>query len=99
MNVAVIVRSRNDIAFTKQTLDALLAQSFTDFKIVAFDNSSTDGTRQIYDEYKNIEVVDIPEGAYIPGKILNLAVALVKADFMSLIILMRFLKMNIGLKP
>ena len=80
MNVAVIVRSRNDIAFTKQTLDALLAQSFTDFKIIAFDNSSTDGTRQIYEKYKNIEVVDIPEGAYIPGKILNLAVALVKAD-------------------
>ena len=63
MKVSLIIRSRNDIAFAKQTLDALHTQSFTDFKIIAFDNSSTDGTRQIYDEYKNIEVVVIPKGA------------------------------------
>ena len=80
MKIAVIVRSRNDIAYAKQTLSALQGQTFSDFKIFAFDNSSTDGTRQVYENAGNIEIIDIPEGAYIPGKILNMAVSHTKAD-------------------
>jgi glycosyltransferase involved in cell wall biosynthesis len=38
---------RNGERFLQQTLDALLAQSFTDFELVVADNGSTDGTEEI----------------------------------------------------
>lgn len=80
MKIAVIVRSRNDIAFASKTLEALRGQTFSDFKIFSFDNASTDGTHKMLEDFGNIEIVDVPEGSYVPGKILNLAVQKVKAD-------------------
>ena len=77
--IAIIVRSRNDIAFAEHTLSAIRSQSVADFSVHAFDNASTDGTRKVLENY-NIEIIDIPEGAYVPGKTLNLAVSKVQAD-------------------
>lgn len=79
MRIAIILRSRNDIAFAQHTLEALYAQKYNFQKIYCFDNSSTDGTHKILENF-GIEIIDIPEGSYIPGKILNLAVAKTKAD-------------------
>lgn len=79
MKIAIVVRSRNDIAFAQHTLDALHSQRFEFQKIFCFDNSSTDGTRKILEKF-GVEIVDVAEGAYVPGKILNLAVAKTNAD-------------------
>ena len=79
MKIAIVVRSRNDIAFAQHTLEALRSQRCEFQTIFCFDNSSTDGTRKMLEKF-GVEIVDVAEGAYVPGKILNLAVAKTNAD-------------------
>lgn len=79
MKIAIMVRSRNDIAFAQRTLEALHSQKYEFQKIFCFDNSSTDGTHKILENF-GVEIVDIAEGVYVPGKVLNLAVAKTNAD-------------------
>lgn len=45
----------NGERFLRQSLDALLAQTFTDFELIISDNASTDGTAAICDEYANLD--------------------------------------------
>jgi rhamnosyltransferase len=71
--VSIVIRSRNDAPFIQQVLDKISEQTFSDYEILNFDNASTDGTREIIDQYKNIRSFSIPDGSYIPGKVLNLA--------------------------
>jgi glycosyltransferase involved in cell wall biosynthesis len=49
--VTVVVPVRNGEAFIGQTLDSLLAQTFTDFVVVVIDDASTDGTDAILQRY------------------------------------------------
>ena len=79
MKIAIAVRSRNDIEFAEHTLKALYLQKCEFQKIYCFDNSSTDGTRETLEKF-GVEIVDVAEGSYVPGKILNLAVAKTDAD-------------------
>jgi len=72
--VSIVVRSRNDAAFMRRTLEALRRQRLRDFEILSFDNASTDGTRAILDDYEEVRRFDVPEGAYVPGRVLNRAV-------------------------
>ncbi|NCB84192.1 MAG: glycosyltransferase family 2 protein [Candidatus Moranbacteria bacterium] len=71
--VSIVIRSRNDAPFIKRVLDKISEQTFSDYEILIFDNASTDGTREIIDQYDNIRSFSIPDGSYIPGKVLNLA--------------------------
>lgn len=69
--VSIVIRSRNDAPFIKQVLDKISEQTFSDYEILNFDNASTDGSREIIAQYKNVRLFSIPDGAYIPGKVLN----------------------------
>ncbi len=71
--VSIAMRTRNDAPFVEKTIKAILSQSFSDFELLAFDNASTDGTREILEKFPQIKIFDIPEGKYIPGKVLNFA--------------------------
>lgn len=71
--VSIVIRSRNDASFIKRVLDGISGQTFSDFEILSFDNASTDGTRKIIAQYDNIRLFSIPEGGYVPGKVLNFA--------------------------
>ncbi len=79
MKISIVLRSRNDIEFAEHTLKALHSQKCEFQKILCFDNSSTDGTHKILENF-GVEIIDVPEGTYVPGKILNSAVAKTSAD-------------------
>ncbi len=69
--VWVVMRSRNDIALVGKTLEGIRKQSMP-CRLLVLDNASTDGTRELAAKYAD-RIVDIPEGAYIPGAVLNRA--------------------------
>lgn len=72
--VSIVVRSHNDIRFIRETLSMLLAQDFPDLEILSCDDASTDGTAACIDEFSGIRKLSRPEGAYVPGRTLNIAV-------------------------
>lgn len=67
--VSIIIRARNDMPLIARTIEGIKQQSLP-YKIFAFDNESTDGTRQELDKIAQ-QVVNVPAGTYVPGKILN----------------------------
>lgn len=69
--ISIIVRSKNDVIYIKNTLEKILHQNLQGFKILNFDNASTDGTKEIIAKYENILSFSILKGTYIPGKVLN----------------------------
>jgi len=71
--ISIVLRSRNDAQFAEKTAAAILSQKLAAFEILDFDNASTDGTREIMAKFPQIRIIDVPEGAYVPGKILNAA--------------------------
>jgi rhamnosyltransferase len=66
----IVLRSHNDGAHVGDTLAGLRRQTVP-FRLLAIDNASTDGTREMVAGAADA-VVDIPDGAYVPGPVLNL---------------------------
>lgn len=67
--ISIIMPLRNAERFLRETLDSVIAQSFKDWEILAFDGDSTDGTKSILAgygvKYPNIRSVSAPsENAY-----------------------------------
>jgi rhamnosyltransferase len=73
MTVTIIIRSRNDADIIARTLKGVFEQSFRDFEVINFDNASTDGTLEKIKQF-NTRIVAVPEGSYVPGRVLNQAV-------------------------
>lgn len=73
--ISIVMRSRNDAEFAERTINAILSQTEQDFELLSFDNASTDGTAEIIAKYPQIKKFKVPEGAYVPGRVLNAAVA------------------------
>jgi len=72
MTVTIIIRSRNDADIIERTLKGVFEQSFRDFEVINFDNASTDGTLEKIKQF-NTKIVPVPEGSYVPGRVLNQA--------------------------
>ena len=69
MKPCIIMRSHNDMPIIADTLSKLYEQD-RPFELIVFDNESTDGTLEEIRKYTS-RVFNIPEGAYIPGRVLN----------------------------
>jgi rhamnosyltransferase len=69
MKTVVVMRARNDMPLVKETVDKVLKQTIPTF-LLAFDNGSTDGTREYLQAHANA-LVDIPADEYVPGRVLN----------------------------
>ena len=74
MNPCIIMRSHNDLPIISETLQKLHSQSHP-FELICLDNESTDGTVGELRKYTN-RVFNIPRGAYIPGRVLNMGMEL-----------------------
>ncbi|MDA8018977.1 MAG: glycosyltransferase [Thermoanaerobaculia bacterium] len=66
---SVVVRSFNDRATVEQVLLGIRGQSVST-RILVFDNDSEDGTTEIARKLAD-EVIRVPRGNYIPGRVLN----------------------------
>jgi glycosyltransferase involved in cell wall biosynthesis len=51
MTVSVIVPNYNHARYLKQRIDSILNQTYRDFEIIILDDCSTDGSREIIDNY------------------------------------------------
>jgi len=76
--VPVVVRAQNDMPVIAETLK-MISQQTVPAEIYAFDNSSNDGTRDELLKYAK-EIIDIPVGKYVPGKVLNHAMRIITGD-------------------
>ena len=70
--ISVLMRSHNDSAYIRQTVEALLAQEVDDsVEIISCDDRSTDGTAEYLRSIPEIRHIAPPEGRYVPGRTLN----------------------------
>ncbi len=74
----VIMRSRNEGAHVLQTLKALRAQTLP-HRLIVLDNDSTDGTAPALAKAADV-MITVPEGAYVPGEVLNRGAGLVETE-------------------
>lgn len=83
----VVVRCKNEMPFTRRTLEALRQQLPVVGRVVFIDSGSTDGSRECAVEH-GVHVVDIEPSSYVPGRVINMGmretsspvVAFVNAD-------------------
>ncbi|MCF7946217.1 MAG: glycosyltransferase [Spirochaetia bacterium] len=76
--ITIVMRARNDMPLISETLSMLSCQTLP-FELYAFDNSSNDGTRDELLKYAK-EIIDVPIGKYVPGKVLNHAMRITEGD-------------------
>ncbi len=74
MTPFVVMRSHNDMPLIAETLVRLHDQDGA-FELICLDNESHDGTLDELRKYTN-RIVNIPQGSYVPGKVLNLGMEL-----------------------
>ena len=54
--VSIILNVRNGSAFLREALDSVMAQTFTDWELIAWDDCSTDDSARIIAEYNDPRV-------------------------------------------
>lgn len=74
MTPFVVMRSHNDMPVIAETLAALYRQDHP-FELICLDNDSHDGTTEELRKYTD-RIVNIPQGSYVPGRVLNLGMEL-----------------------
>jgi rhamnosyltransferase len=74
--VAIIMRAFNEMPHVQRSMAMLECQTFRDFDLYAVDSGSTDGTLQALEgACGEAGVKQIPPEDYMPGKVLNNAIA------------------------
>jgi rhamnosyltransferase len=74
----IIMRSHNDMPLIAETLSRLHEQDHS-FELICLDNASDDGTVEQLRKYTD-RIVNIPQGSYIPGRVLNLGMELATSE-------------------
>jgi hypothetical protein len=84
MDVSVIVRFHNEAPYLEATLRSVKHQRFPngDVEIIAVDNNSVDGSRDIAERYAD-QILTLD--TYWPGKALNLAIEMARGRYISVL--------------
>jgi rhamnosyltransferase len=77
--VHVVLRAHNDMPLVAETLRNLARQKHP-MVLTAFDNASSDGTLEEIRKYTD-RIHHVPAGGYVPGRVLNQAMAATEGDF------------------
>ncbi len=80
--VSVILPVYNGERYLSQALEGIFSQSFRDFEIIAVDDGSTDGSRQIL-EARRDQIVILSQSNGGPGKARNLGVKHSAGDYLA----------------
>jgi rhamnosyltransferase len=67
----IVMRCFNDEWVVGDTLEAIHSQTGPGFRVVAIDSGSTDRSVDIIRSFP-VQLIEIPPGTYIPGRVLNL---------------------------
>jgi rhamnosyltransferase len=78
MTPFVVMRSHNDMPVIAETLVGLHGQDHP-FELICLDNESQDGTIEELNKYTR-SVITIPQGSYVPGRVLNLGMELTSSE-------------------
>ena len=78
--ISIILRAKNEMPWVRSTLEMLRKQDRQDFELLCVDSGSTDGTWQFLQNQKPDIIYQIKPEEYIPGKVLNDAIARTKGD-------------------
>ncbi len=68
--VSVVVPSFNNARFIERTIESILGQTFTDFELIVSDHSSTDGTWDRLQQYRDeprVRLMQLPPGGGAPA--------------------------------
>lgn len=74
--IAIIMRSKNEMPYARDALAGLRSQRRTDWKLYAVDSGSTDGTLEAIQAFPPEQMVQIAPSDYEPGPVLNRMAAL-----------------------
>lgn len=81
VRVAIAMRSYNDIALIRQTLEMVSKQTYTNVELWNFDSTSSDGTLDVIREFNDESRILLNDSkSYNPGKVLNSAMQATDAD-------------------
>ena len=80
--ISVLMRSHNDIAYIRQTVEMLLSQETDEtVEIISCDDHSTDGTAEYRASIPELRRIAPPEGRSVPGKTLNYMVSCARGEY------------------
>ncbi len=84
--VAIIVRSKNEMPHLRTALDMLQKQTFSEFELFAVDSGSTDGSVDLLRHSCDADhLTEIPPETYAPGNVLNEAIAQIPHEIIVLL--------------
>lgn len=69
---SVVMPVYNRASIVAESIESILAQTFTDYEIIVVDDGSTDGTVSVVQKYSNIRIIEQDNSG--PGEARNLAV-------------------------
>ncbi|MEM6821018.1 MAG: glycosyltransferase family A protein [Verrucomicrobiota bacterium] len=78
MEVAIIMRAKDEMPYPPKTLEALTEQTFRDFRLYVVDSGSSDGTLEALKEGNPHKMIEIAPEDYVPGRVLNQMVSMAK---------------------
>lgn len=78
-SISIVLRTRNGIATTRQTLAALDSQDVRALEWIVMDCMSTDGVRELAHSY-GARILDVDPDDYFPGRVLNRAVEAARGE-------------------
>ncbi len=78
--VSIIMRVYNEMPYIKYALRMLKQQSFQDYELIIVDSGSTDGSYESAKQANPDIIYQITPGTYVPGRVLNEAIAKATGD-------------------